>query len=153
RKRPLAYNGRTVLIERKEEKYHFFLSGRSALTDSEAVLLRREFHGEHERFGLRNMLPADPVRSGNYPWTDNMAPLVEDMGRTGKLLADPLRSKGTGRLQRVWRGDNDRIMGELVFELDMPMTAIKLGRERVALQPGGKAVTQMTLELCIDGSA
>lgn len=153
RLKPLVYDGRTVLIERKQGKYSYFLTGRGELTAAEANFLEREFNGRDERFGLRHLMPADPVRPGNYPWAVDMAPLVQDLGRTRKLVADPLRAKGSGQLQRVWRGGDGRLLGEFRFQLEMPMSAVKLGRNRVALQPGGKAVSDMTLELCIDGSA
>lgn len=149
---PLAYDGRTVLIERKKDRYHFWLDGRGELTAAEAKLLDREFNNADERFGLRHLLPAARVRAGAYPWPVDMAPLVKDLARTGKLSPNALQCRGTGQLKRVWRDDDNHLMGEFFFQLELPMSAVRLGKERVPLRPGAKGVSQLTLELCIDGS-
>jgi hypothetical protein len=153
RMRTLVYDGKTVLIERKKDRYTFWLEGRGELTAAEAKQLDKEFNTSDERFGLRNLLPPGPVRPGEYPWPVDVRPLMRDLARTGKIIPDPLRSKGTGRMKRVFRDEDGHLCAELHIQLEFALAAMNLSGQKLLLGPASRAVSDMVLELCIDGGA
>jgi hypothetical protein len=148
----LPYQGKTVLIEKKDDKYHFRIKDGEELKDDDAQPLNEEFNqGEDEEFDLRKaILPGKPVAVDDV-WKLDVAALVAAYARSSKMQLDADKAEGTGKLVKVYEKDGARF-GVMELHLEIPMKEIGQGKSKLTLKAGSKWTMDITLDTCIDGS-
>jgi len=145
----LPYQGKTVLIEKKEGDYHFTIEGGDELKKEDAALLRKEFNKkkESEPDLEKVMLPKGPIAVGET-WQMDKDAIAKEIRSSGEPLEiDESGIKGTGKLLKVYEKDG-RQFGVMRMELTFPIKSVKgLDIEK------GAATASGDMDVCIDGSA
>ena len=150
----LPYQGKTILIEKKYDKYHFTYEDGGEITGDDATWLEKEFNKdapENEFDFKKHLLPAKAVAVGES-WTLNMPELLKDMEKTTKMAGDPRTAKGTGKLVKAYKKDG-RQYGNLLFKLAIPIKSATQQDKEIKFQPGSVLKLDWTLSVCIDGTA
>jgi hypothetical protein len=148
----LAYQGKTVMIEKKEGKYRFTYEGGKELTKEEAQDLDQEFNrrsNDDVNFE-KLLLPGRPVKV-NETWKIDMGPVTKEFGADAQMELDAAKATGTGTLKKVYKKDG-RQYGEMVLKLEMPIKSVGSGPKKIVAQDGSKGVLEFTMDVCIDGS-
>jgi hypothetical protein len=150
--RGLAYQGKTVLIEKKDAKYHFRIEGGQALTGADAQYLDREFNQSPETQIDFNqlVLPGKPVRI-KESWAINVKALARDLEKLVYLEVDAAKSSGKGKLVRVYHKGGRRF-GVMEMHLELTGKALKIGEIKLDLNAGSRMNLKLALDVCIDGS-
>jgi hypothetical protein len=147
----LPYEGKTVLIEKKDGKYQFQVEGGEAIKGGDARVLDEEFNKEDDNFDLQKaILPKGAVAKGDS-WKIDMEPITAAFAKNAKLQLDAAKAEGTGKLIKVYRKD-DAQFGVLEFHLELPVKELGAGKDTIALDPGAKWTMDVTVDGCIDGS-
>jgi hypothetical protein len=142
----LPVEGKTVLIEKKGDKYSFTVDGRRVTGDS-LKMLDEEYNqpGQGEVRDL--MFPKKPVRPGES-WKIDPAELAKTIGEKGPTFAvDKLTATGT--LVKAYKKDG-RQYGEVEFSFDAPL--INLGPNNPVAVKEGKMTMKLTGDGCLDGT-
>jgi hypothetical protein len=146
----LRYEGKTVLIEKKGDRYIFRLEGDEELTGEDAKQLDKEFNKKSditEAELQKLVLPPGPVKV-NESWKVNPAPLTKVLEGM-ELNLD--KTTATGKLTRAYRKDR-RQFGVIVLQLNLVPKAMNKDGMTFAFQPNSKIAMQVTIDGCIDGS-
>ena len=150
--RELPYQGKTVIIEKKDGTYHFRIEGGEELQGDDAKPLTEEFNrGGDEDFDMQKAVLPGKAVAVNDTWKLDMAPLVATFTKATKMQLDADKATGTGKLVKVYQKDGSRF-GVMELHLDMPIKEIGEGKSKVALQAGSKWTMDITSDGCIDGS-
>ena len=150
--RDLPYQGKTVLIEKKDDKYHFRIKGGEELEGDDARQLNEEFNKDpDEEFDLQKAVLPGKAVGVNDSWKLDMGPLVTSFSRATKMQIDADKAEGSGKLVKVYDKDGARF-GVMELHLDLPLKEIGEGKNKVAVQAGSKWTMDITLDGCIDGS-
>ncbi|MCC6419973.1 MAG: hypothetical protein IT429_17190 [Gemmataceae bacterium] len=152
-KRTLPYEGKTVVIEKKGEKYEFRIKGGQELTGADAKALDEEFNKKGKLGGreLEKMfLPGKAVKVGET-WKLDPAVLGKIFQEDTKMDLDQAKTTASGKLVKAYK-KGDRQFGVLEFRLQMVPKAIREPAP-VRFQPGAKMDFVMTLDVCIDGTS
>jgi hypothetical protein len=148
-----AYEGKTVLIQKKGDKYQFQIDGGKELTGMDAEDLDKEFNkkdGLSEDELEKLLLPTKPVRVGDT-WKIDGDKLFNAMAKEGGFSAEG--SKATGKLVEVYEKGGRKI-GKMDIEITSPIT--KFGEKesvKFKVAEGSKAVQAFHLDVCIDGTS
>jgi hypothetical protein len=151
----LPYEGKTVLIEKKGDKYTFRIEGGDEITGADAEDLDITFNRDTPE-GLtveEAVLPRKPVRV-NEPWQIDLAALRKALRREGglELDTDPNTTKITGKLTRVYEKDGRRF-GVMVYRIKSRVKGMVKGAEQIKAEPSSLMDVEVKLDACIDGSA
>lgn len=155
----LACQGKTVLIEKKDGKYHFAFEDGKELTGNDAELLNREFNKGGDDGDDADMekafLPAKPVKAGE-PWKIEPAVITKafEKGASQPLPMDKENVKGEGKLVRAYK-DGDRQYADIDIDINIPLKGeFSLGRGQTApIGSGSRMVMQVRYKkICIDGA-
>jgi hypothetical protein len=151
----LPYEGKTVLIEKKGNKYLFRIEGGEEITGADARFLNKHFNRDTPE-GLtveEAVLPRKAVRV-NEPWQIDLAELAKALRRQGGLEmdTDPKTTQITGKLTRVYKKDG-RQFGVMVYHLKFRVKSMGKGGEQVKAEPNSHVDVKVKLDACIDGSA
>ncbi len=146
----LPYHGKTVLIERKGNKYVFRLEDGKELALDPGDPLQREFEHEDVVDVYREVLPTKPV-AVNETWKIDVEKLARQLTQDGRLEVDAAKGTGTGKLVRVYQKDGHQY-GEISYQIELPLKSLSEGKRKVALEAGSKLTLDFTLDGCIDGS-
>jgi hypothetical protein len=151
----LPYEGKSVVIEKRDGRYRFLVEGSAALAAQDVPHLEAEFNSNRLNYleMRRVLLPAKAVQV-NDPWTIDPAPLIRDVAQAdgGALTVDRAKATANGRLLAVQEKDGRRF-GKVTIAAELPLTELRQGEKRVPVQPGTKLSMAKTVEGCIDGSA
>lgn len=146
----LPYQGKTVVIEKKDGRYHFTVEGGGALTGKDARVLDNEFNRGGDFDPQRALLPAKPV-AVDQEWKPDLKTIAEEFGKTMSMRFDADKTEGSGKLVRVYDKDGARY-GTLKFHLELPIQQIGEGDNKIVTQAGSAWTLDVTLDGCIDGS-
>jgi hypothetical protein len=155
----LPYEGKTVLIEKKEGKYHFTLEDGKELTGKDAELLNRSFNkggdDSEDEDMQKAFLPNKPVKQGDA-WKIDAEAMTKafEKGTSQPLPVDKEKAKGEGKLLRAYK-KGDREYGDIDIDLDIPLKGdFPLGKGQTApIQSGSKMTMKVQLKnVCIDGT-
>jgi hypothetical protein len=139
----LPYEWKTVVIEKKDDKYRYSSDG-TELTGENARALDDEFaKGPSPWDSNELLLPKKAVRV-NESWTIATEPYIKEM-EAQKLKVDAGKSTGTGKLLKVYDKDGRRF-GVIEARLEFPL--MNPGEENAV-----PLTVDVTLDLCIDGSS
>jgi hypothetical protein len=157
----LPYQGKTILIEKKEDgKYHFTIEGGAELKGKDAEELNRAFNKEggsdsDEDALEKAILPPKPVKV-NGTWTIDADAIVKSIQRSTKqtLPVDKSKTEGKGKLLKAYKKEGKQF-GVLDIEVRMPLKGdFPLGRDQGApIQEGSKMVLHLKADGCIDGTS
>jgi hypothetical protein len=148
----LPYQGKTVLIEKKDGKYAFRVEGGAELTGADAALLEREFNRKKEEKAdfQQLVLPAKPVPVDGT-WTMNMGPIIKEVQAQSGMELLPDKTRGSGKLLRVYK-EGGHQFGVFDMNLEYAIKSLQAeGGKRAPLQPGAKLVMRFQVDGCIDG--
>jgi hypothetical protein len=148
----LPYQGKTVLIEKKDGKYTFRIEGGEELTGEDAQQLKEEFSkGKLDDEALEKLfLPKRPVKVGET-WQIDPALLAKGLQEDARMEVNVEKSKASGKLLKAYKKDG-RQFGVLQLNLDIVPKSFSEGGMKVVLQPGAKMVVELKADACIDGS-
>ncbi len=135
----LPYQGKTIIIEKKDGTFGFRYEGGGAINGDDAKWLDKEFNDDKEDSGFdleSKLMPAKAVAVGDS-WKIDMADIVKDFGKQGKMEGDAAKAAGTGKLLKAYKKDG-RQYGDLQFKLEIPVKSITAEGNTIPLQPGAK---------------
>jgi len=151
--RKLPYEGKTVLIEKKGERYVFRIEGGEELTGDDARRLDREFNKKEEISDEeleKAMLPGKAVRL-NEEWKIPAAILAKAFGGEG-LTLDAEKSTASGKLVKAYKKDG-RQFGVLVYRMKLEVKSATDDGKKIQFQPGSLLEMEVRGDACIDGSS
>jgi hypothetical protein len=154
----LPYQGKTVLIEKKDGKYHFTIEGGEELMGKDAELFDKSFNkadDSDDELLEKAILPQKPVKV-NETWKIDSDALVKSLTKDMKqaLPVDKSKAGGTGKLIRAYKKD-DKQFGVLDVKIDLPLKGeFPIGAgQKAPIQEGSKMTMRMEVDTCIDGTA
>jgi hypothetical protein len=147
----LPYQGKTVLIEKKEGNFQFQIEGDERIEGKDA----EELHEEFNKGGLRKMttdhfLPRKLVKL-NEKWTFEVGPLAKAFAGDGKILVDDAKSTGSGQLIKAYQ-KNGKQFGVIELTMEFPVTQFVGDDGTKHATKNSKIVIQLEVDGCIDGS-
>jgi hypothetical protein len=143
----LPIEGKTVLIEKKGDKYSFTIDGKAVEGDS-LKLLEEEFNRPKKGDVRDVMFPKTPVKPGDT-WKIPPDELVKELGEEG-LVLDKNKVTAGGTLVKAYKKDGKQF-GVIEIVVEGPVTS--LGEKVPLTLKEGKMVVKFTGEGCIDGSS
>jgi len=146
-----VYAGKTVLVEKKGDKYKFTVDGEE-LAEDDAEDLEKEFNKKDE-FPLENedFLPGKPVKLGDS-WAVDAEKVVKSFGEDSPMILDAKGTKLSGKLVKVYQKDGKQF-GVIELTLLLAVKEMKLDGNATPMKPGSKITGTVTLDVCIDGTS
>jgi hypothetical protein len=146
-------HGKTVLIEKKGEKYTFTYKDGTEVTDKALEALARSFEKKSEESAEieKMVLPKGPVKVGQS-WKIDMPKIVAEFAKQGEMALDADKATGNGTLVKAYK-KNGQQYGEMKFKMEMPVMSIGKGNQQLKFMAGAKIAMDLTLDGCIDGTA
>jgi hypothetical protein len=141
--------GKTVLIEKKGDKYTFRYDGGDEVTGPAAAKLDKEFN-KPDPNSEKDFLPAKAVAVGES-WVIPTDKFKQRLGPQEAKLFDLDKLKATGRLLKAYKKDGAQF-GVLEIILEMPLRANAEIEKGYTIHEG-KAILKGTLDTCVDGSS
>jgi hypothetical protein len=153
--RPLSYQGKTILIEKKGDKYHFQIIGGAELTGDDAKDLDQEFNqGRADGHDFQKvLLPAKPMAVG-ATWKIDPQKVVKELSKGDKgesLVVDFTKAVASGKLISAKKKDGKQF-GVIEYHLELPVKELGSKDNRLQLDPGAKLILDLKEDGCIDGS-
>lgn len=146
----LPYQGKTLIIEKKDGPFHFQIEGDEAITGKEAEELHEEFNkGDFRKLLNHAFLPQKAVKE-NATWKIDVAPLARDFGKDGKIEVDDTKSVGHGKLVKVYE-KNGKQYGVIRLTMEFPVKALVDNGNRTPVKEG-KITIRLERDGAIDGS-
>jgi hypothetical protein len=150
-KQTLPYQGKTVLIEKKGEKYQFQMEGGEELTGAGAEFLEKEFNRNKSDLDWNKLLiPKKPVKV-QESWALDTDAFCKDLEETNSVEINGAKSKAVAKLVKAYK-QSGRQFGIIDVHLEFPILALKMGEMKISLDQGARFVADVTLDACIDGS-
>lgn len=150
----LPFQGKTVVIEKKDGKFHFNYENGDALPDAAAKTLDEEFNKKKDDdVDFHHvLLPMNAVKVGES-WdlpADAIGKAMEE--KDGKVKFNHDKSTGKGKLVKAYKKDGQQY-GVVTLRLELTPLSFKGddGNE-IKVQPDAKLVIDLTIDGCIDGS-
>src|SRR5262245_53671991 len=117
----LPYQGKNVLIEKKDGAFQFQIEDDERLEGKDA----EELHEEFNKGGLRKMvtdafLPRKAVKL-NEAWTFDWGMPARGRDGDGKIEVDDAKSRGSGKLTKAYQKDGKQF-GVIELTLEFPLT-------------------------------
>lgn len=139
--------GKTVLIEKKGDKYEFTADGKP-LPAKAATFLDKEFNKKTEA-DEEAFLPKKPVKVGDT-WKPDLPALTKELASEG-MTVDVDKSKATATLKKVYK-KGDATFGVIEVDLELLVTKVGGGGMEIPLNDGSKLAIKVELDGCIDGT-
>jgi hypothetical protein len=147
----LPYSGKTVVIEKKGDKYTFTIKGGAELKGPAAQSLDQEFNNKSaDSADLEKLLLPKGAVKPNDEWKLDMAAILKGM-KDESMDADVAKATGTGKLVKVYQKDG-KPFGEMRFTMTVPLKSAGKGDEKVTFKEGGKTTFDVSMDACIDGT-
>jgi hypothetical protein len=155
----LPHAGKTLLIEKKGDKYHFTIEGGEELKGKDAESLNRVFNKPNDDDSDNDeldkvFLPKKPV-AVNDTWKIDPDELIKAMAKDPqqRLPVDKSKATGKGKLLRAYK-KNGRQYGVFDIEVKLPLKGeFPLGKDTKAPIREGSATMHMKVDACIDGTS
>jgi hypothetical protein len=154
----LPYDGKTVVIEKKDGKYHFTIEGGAELSGKDAEYLNRSFNkkdaDDSDEDSLEKaFLPNKPIEV-NGTWKVDTKEVLKSLQKTSPLPVDKDKATGEGKLLRAYKKDR-RQFGVFEIKVNLPLKGeFPLGNNLSApIQDGSKMTFTVKGDACIDGTS
>ncbi len=143
----LPLDGKTVVIEKKGDKYTFTLADGTALEAKAAAELDREFNKKGD-FG-EELFPDGPVKpGGTWDLTEKFLKMMDD--GENPFVIDAKKAKVTGKLISTVKKDG-ATFGDISIVAALPLTDLR-GKVPLKLKEGSNWVIEMKGSGCFDGT-
>ncbi|AMV27280.1 hypothetical protein VT84_22955 [Gemmata sp. SH-PL17] len=147
-----VYSGKTVLIEKKGDKYALSVDGKE-LSKEDAPELYKSFNKKDGDPQNEDFLPKDAVKVGGG-WKvppEKSEQIFKSLGED-KMKVDVKKSTVSGKLLKVYKKDGAQF-GVLEITVTALVTELELGEEQfIKTKEGSKLVIKATIDACIDGT-
>ena len=145
--------GKTVVIEKKGDKYAFAFKDGESVAGPAATALVKEFARKTDsNVDLDKLiLPKTAVKVGDS-WKLDMGPILKELIKDGEMDVDGAKAKGTGKLLKAYTKAGRRF-GEMNYLIEMPLKSMGKGPQQMKFADGAKVAMNMTLDVCIDGTS
>ncbi len=161
RKVTMSYQGKTLLIEKRDGRYLFRIKGGQELdvnsSNPEEANAASELSAEFKMgpaalqdLGHEWVLPQKAVALGES-WKIDPGPVVRELEAEGALKIDATRATAAGRLVRTFRRDG-RQFGVIDLQMDLPILSLTEGGKTARVKDGKLAI-RLALAGCIDGTS
>jgi hypothetical protein len=151
----LPYQGKTLLIERKDGKYRFQIEGGEVLTGKDAEALDEEFtkdNDREEREFMKALFPSKAVRV-NDSWKFDPQLILKSLEKElkGEVAVETAKPLAMGKLLKAYKKDGQQF-GVFEFRLELPLKGkLPLDKDNKAvLQPGARLTTVVKADICIN---
>jgi hypothetical protein len=157
KEKTLPYDGKTLLIEKKGDKYHFTIEGGEEVKGEDAQSLNQMFNNRVDDSDNEQLekafLPKKPV-AVNDMWKIDPEELVKALAKGKQALpVDQSKVTGTGMLLRAYKKDG-RQYGIFNIEVKLPLKGdFPLGPNAKAPIREGSILSRIKLDTCIDGTS
>jgi hypothetical protein len=148
----MPYQGRTVLIEKKDDTYHFSVEGKE-LSPEDAKSLATEFTRQSdspEEFRTA-ILPKNAVKVGDS-WKADPTSFIKDADKAAKIEMDLDKCKATGTLVKAYKKD-DMQFGEIKLTMMLPVKSMGPANSKLIAEAGSVLNMDLKMDLCIDGAS
>jgi hypothetical protein len=146
----LPYQGKTLLIEKKDGTFQFRIEGGETLEGKDIEELHEEFNkGGIGKLTTEHFLPRKTVKVGDT-WKYDVAPLAKAFSGDGKIDIDEAKSTGSGKLLKAYT-KNGKQFGVIALTLEFPVTHMNHDGNKVPTKEG-KITLRLTQDACIDGT-
>jgi hypothetical protein len=146
----LPYEGKSLLIEKKDGSWRFRLEEGDELTGDDAAQVTHEFASYDKVEEPAELLrPKKPLKVGES-YELPIDKIASNYEKTTPVPLDTSKATGSGKLARVYKQDGHQF-GVLEIQIEIP---IQQGAKYndLEVQPGCKMTLKQTLDCCIDGS-
>jgi hypothetical protein len=148
----LPYRDKTVVIEKKGDRYTFTYKGGAELK-GEAQLLDLEFNRTPADRGELDRPPPPPrAVKVDEEWKLDLDALLKPLEKGADLGFDAAKATGTGKLLKVYKKD-DKTFGELRYTVKVPLTSFGQGKLKMTVKDGSTATFEVRQDVCIDGTS
>jgi hypothetical protein len=149
----MSYQGKTVLIEKKGEKYEFRIEGGAELTGAEATKFNNEFNkkGGPTSEDLFALLGEGKSVMVGETWKVDLKALEKMFGGESPIHLDP-SSKATATLVKAYRKGSSQF-GVLKVDLVLVLKSFTEKGKEFPVEPGSKITALIEVDTAIDGSA
>ncbi|MGH7169373.1 MAG: hypothetical protein ACRELG_03745 [Gemmataceae bacterium] len=160
KEKTLPYEGKTLLIEKKGDKYHFTIENGEELKGEDAKSLDCTFntpngHENDDEELEKALLPKKPV-AVNETWKIEPAEVLKYLWKGSEPVFPLDESKATaqGKLLRAYKKDG-RQYGVFDIDFSAPIKGdFSLGKdEKAPFEEGSKMGIRFKVDCCIDGTA
>lgn len=145
----LPYNGKVLLIEKKDGKYSFQIEKGDVLKEKDVPGLVKEFSKDDDEEKIQELfVPKKAVAAGDT-WKIDKDALKALLGKdTGGIKFDADKATATGKLLKAYKKD-DKQFGVMQYDIDLPLDSL----QGMAFEKGAKMTVSLTVDVCIDGSS
>jgi hypothetical protein len=150
-KNVVPYQGKTVIIDKKEGKYHFSIEGGALIEGEAAQELDKEFNGPSNNSpeSQASYLPPKEVKLNDSWQLDSKA--ISKEWKNSRVEFDDVKSKGSATLMKVYqRGEQLFGIIQVRKELISKASLSKIVDEKIL--PGSQLVQTERIDCCIDAS-
>jgi hypothetical protein len=146
----LPLDGKTVVIEKKGDKYTFTYDDGKSVDGKPLETLDKEFNKPDEDDEIENFIPRRPLKVGET-WTMDKEKLVRAMTKEkDPFEIDKKKVIGTGKLADAYTFGGHQY-GVFDLMVEFPLTAMT-GAEKIPLKPGSKLAIHITGDGNADGA-
>jgi hypothetical protein len=145
----LGLAGKTVIIEKKGEKYEFAFADGTALNEAAAQVLDKEINDKSEA-GEEIFDPKKPVKVGDT-WSADLVVAAKDLAKSG-LTIDADKSKATVKLTKVYDKGGHQF-GSMEVKMELIVTKASGKGQEIPMKDGSKLIMEGTIDACIDGTS
>jgi hypothetical protein len=147
----LALKGKTVVIEKKDDRYTFAFDDGKPLNAAASALLDRHFNKPNRLDGVEALFPKMPVKVGETWELDKEAVAKKLWDTSSGLAIDKTKTTATGKLAKAGR-KNDVWVGVIEWNLGVVPTVYP-GKEPIPLKDGSRVELALTFDGCLDGTS
>jgi hypothetical protein len=146
----LPYQGKTVLIEKKDGGYEFQYEGGDKIPGEDAALLQMEFADKRPEAEVQDVLfPKKAVKVGEQ-WSIDIPEFIKVFDFKS-FDCDLAKSKGTGALIKAYKKDG-RQFGDFAIRVELQVRMLKRDKAKdIEMLPGASMVMEIKGSSCIDG--
>ncbi len=145
-----AVGGKTVLIEKKGDKYAFSYAGGGAVEGPLAADLGKQFNKPADApVGAEGLLPDKPVKPGDT-WQVDKDVLARAFGGGDETKIDKAKTTAVGKLVKAYTKDGKQF-GVLEYKIDLPVVGLG-GKSPLTVKEGTRITAAVTMDVCIDGT-
>jgi len=150
-----VYEGKTVLIDKKGDKYQFMIEGGKEITGKKAEDLDESFNkkGPSDEEVEKHLLPGKAVKVGES-WKIDADKMLKEIMKDEKdtvMAFDSAKTEGSGKLLEVYE-KNGHKFGKMTFTILATLKEFSAGGMKFKVRDGSKMAMDIQFDVCIDGA-